>query len=84
MKRLAVIGLDTAKDKLISDLMELGVVQITDQSVRITDDEAWRNLASKDGDEGQVAVLDAEINRASLALETLETYSTGKNPLFKT
>lgn len=84
MKKVGVIGLDTKKEQLISDLMELGVVQITDQNARMALDE-WKNLgADKDGDEDLVMSLDAGINRATLALDTLEKYSTEKGPLFKT
>ena len=84
MKKVAVIGLDTVKEKLISDLMEAGVVQITDQGQRLTEDEGWKNLAVRDGDESRVTALDAEINRVSIALDTLERYSTAKSPLFFT
>ena len=83
MKKVAVIGLDTIKEKLISDLMELGVVEITDQTQRFEEDN-WKSLAVKDGNEDKVAELDAKINRISLALDTLEKYSVEKNPLFST
>lgn len=84
MKRLAVIGLDTEKETLISDLMELGVVQITDQTQKLAEDETFAGLAGKDGDEEAAAALELEINRVSLALETLEKYSAEKSPLFFT
>lgn len=82
MKKVAVIGLDTKKEQLISDLMELGVVQITDQSARISLEE-WKDLGVKDGDDSLVMCLDAEISRGNLALETLEKYTDEKSPLFK-
>lgn len=84
MKKVAVIGLDTVKENLISDLMELGVVQITDQGQRLAEDDQWKDLGMKDGNETAVAELDRDINQASLALETLEKYSTAKSPLFVT
>lgn len=84
MKKVAVIGLDTVKEKLISDLMELGVVQITDQGQKLTEDDRWKELGKKDGDEDLVSAMDLKINRTSLALETLEKYSTEKSPLFFT
>ena len=84
MKKVAVIGLDTVKEKLISELMEAGVMQITDQGQRLTEEETWKDLGVKDGDDNKVTSLDAQINRVSLALETLEKYSTAKSPLFKT
>ncbi|MDO4546355.1 MAG: V-type ATP synthase subunit I, partial [Bacillota bacterium] len=84
MKKVAVIGMDTVKETLISDLMELGVVQITDQSVRMEDD-GWKDPGIKrDGDEDKTAALDAAINRVQLALEVLERHSTEKSPLFQT
>ncbi|MEG1566824.1 MAG: V-type ATP synthase subunit I [Anaerovoracaceae bacterium] len=83
MKKVAVIGLDTTKEKLISDLMEIGVVEITDQSLQLADDK-WKLLGSRDGDEDKIAALESQINRVSLALETLERYSIEKSPLFKT
>ncbi len=84
MKKVAVIGLDTVKETLISDLMEAGVVQITDQARRLTEDEAFQGLGTRDGDEDEVAALDQQINRVAVALETLEKYSTAKSPLFFT
>ena len=75
---MAVIGLDTVKEKLISELMEAGVMQITDQGQRLTEEETWKDLGVKDGDDNKVTSLDAQINRVSLALETLEKYSTAK------
>lgn len=84
MKRMAVIGLDTVKEELISDLMELGAVQITDQSRKLTEDESWQGFGTRDGDDGAVADLEAKLNQISLALETLEKFSTAKSPLFFT
>ena len=86
MKKVAVIGIDTVKENLISDLMELGAVQITEQ---VKDDQSEKtDMAAakeeRDGNEEYVAKLDIRINRAILALETLEKYSTEKEPLFKT
>jgi len=84
MKKMAVIGLDTVKEDLITDLMELGVVQITDQSYKLSDDEAWQDFGARDGDDSTVAELDVKLNQISLALETLEKHSTAKSPLFFT
>ena len=83
MKKVAVIGMDTVKEKLISDLMELGTVQITEQN-REDSSEEEPAPGIRDGNEEVVAKLDIKINRAALALETLEKYNTQKAPLFKT
>lgn len=85
MKKMAVIGLDTVKENLISDLMELSAVQITDQSAKLTDDSnIWRSIGAKDGDDSAAADLELKLNQTSLALKTLEKYSTAKSPLFTT
>lgn len=84
MKKMALIGLDTAKEDLISDLMEAGVVQITDQSKMLSEDETWAGFLQKDGSEAEIVRLEQEINRVGIALETLENYSVAKRPLFKT
>lgn len=84
MKKVAVIGLDTAKEKLISDLMELGMVEITDQAQKLTESEEWRGLGERDGDSDKLTVMDYDINRVAVALETLEKFSTAKKPLFET
>ncbi len=56
MKKVAVIGLDTVKEKLISELMEAGVMQITDQGQRLTEEETWKDLGVKDGDDNKVTL----------------------------
>lgn len=84
MKKVAVIGIDTVKEKLISELMEAGAVQITDQGQKLTEDERWKELGRKDGNEEVAAALDLKLNKASLALETIEQYSREKSPLFTT
>ena len=83
MEKLAVIGLDTVKEELISRLMDLGMVEITDQSARLAEED-WAGLGVRDGNEDEVAALDAEINRVDTAIELLEKYSTAKSPLFFT
>lgn len=83
MKKVGVIGLDTIKENLISELMDLGVVEITDQNQKFHDD-ILNVFVSQDGDDELVAKLDSEINSVASALETLETYSTLKSPLFVT
>ena len=44
MKKAAVIGLDTEKESLIADLMDLGVMQITQREVM---DETLEDYSSK-------------------------------------
>lgn len=84
MKRIAVIGLDTVKEDLISDLMEIGVVEITDTGNSISENESADHALIKDGAEERVSTLDLHISRVSQALEVIERYSDVKSPLFFT
>lgn len=84
MKKLAVIGLDTAKETLLSDLLELGAVQITDQSGELDKEGIWKDFGERDGNETEVAALELLINRMSLAIDTLDRFSASKGPLFFT
>ncbi len=85
MKKAAVIGLDTEKESLIADLMDLGVMQITQREVI---DEALEDYSSKEltqeVNESILAALELKINETSLALETLQKFNTQKEPLFFT
>ncbi|SFE16861.1 V/A-type H+-transporting ATPase subunit I [Peptostreptococcaceae bacterium pGA-8] len=88
MEKIAVIGLNLQKEKLISDLMDVGMVQISQSSKE--DDRAENKghdvleLSKADGDEDYVSVIEGEMNRTNIALETLKRYSTEKEPIFFT
>ncbi|MGI6732460.1 MAG: V-type ATP synthase subunit I [Anaerovoracaceae bacterium] len=83
MKKLSVIGLSSTKKDLVESLMRLGVVEISEQSVKLSD-EKWNNLVTQDADEGTVAHFDARISKVSQALDTIEKYQTEKKPLITT
>ena len=80
MKKLSVIGLDTNKELLMSKLMDLGSVQITEK--KIDDDRVLAVLS--DDDQEKITSLDNQISDVALALETLEKYGNKKQPLFFT
>ena len=83
MEKVAVIGLDTVKEELIARLMDLGALQVRDQTEDLAD-ETISALVTRDGDEDEVVALDAEINRIGIAIDTLKKYGSLKAPLFKT
>ncbi len=83
MQRVAIIGLDTEKEKLMSQLMDFGAVEFTDQSDKF-EEEIWRRAVVQDENQDAVTALEGKINHAEQALEVFEKYNTGKNPLFKT
>ena len=83
MSKLNVIGLNENKAALLSDLMNIGVVEINNQDSKLTD-EKWSSYVEKDGDESGVCSKDIRISEVASAIEVLNKYYTGKKPLFKT
>ena len=83
MQRVAVIGLDTEKEKLMNQLMDFGAVELTDQSGKLSE-EIWADNTSVDEDREKVSAIEAKLNRAEQALEVIEKYGDIKHPLFKT
>lgn len=83
MKKLAVIGLDTSKEDLISKLMNLEAVQINDAG-SISGNGEEVQIGTRDGDDDKVIALDAMVNRVGIAIDTLEAENTAKKPFFKT
>ena len=85
MKKLSVIGLDIRKDRVMSQLMDLGAVQITQQ--KIPDEDKGMELTGAPAsvsDNLKLSQLEYQINDVALALESLEKYSPEKSPLFFT
>ena len=83
MQRVAVIGLDTEKEKLMNQLMDYGAVELTDQSGKLSE-EIWAGSTSIDEDREKAAAIEGKLNRAEQALEVIERYGDIKHPLFKT
>ncbi len=83
MEKVAILGLDTVKEELITKLMDIGIVEIHDQST-VGFDEELLSKYSKDSNEEEAIVLDGQVNRISAALETLRTYDQRKKPFFTT
>jgi len=83
MQRVAVIGLDTEKERLMSMLSDFGAVELTDQSEKLEDEE-WKASAVQDENQEAVAALENKMNRAQAVLDLIEKYDTSKSPLFST
>ncbi len=83
MQKVAVIGLDTEKEKLMSALSDFGAVELTEQSHKLDDDE-WKILANLDGNQECAAKLDQKLAKAQQALDIIERYDKSKSPLFNT
>lgn len=99
MEKLAVIGLSNNKDKLISDLADLGIVEITERFNQNTDEFSEADVPQTselnpvnqkemfdevDGDPDYVSTIEGEMSRTDTALDTLKRYSKEKEPLFVT
>lgn len=81
MKKLSVIGIKDEKKQLIKDLMDLGVVEITDGSTKLHDED-WSKLVVRDGDEETVAKYDEWISKAVAARNILAEHSKLDVPMF--
>lgn len=81
MKRLSVIGLDTAKEQFISKLMKLGALEITDEDPQPGGEEEFLPVP---GENPAAAELEQQISDAETAIEALKEHSPVKAPLFFT
>lgn len=83
MQKLAVIGLDTEKQTLMSKLSDFGAVELIDQSGKL-EDELWEASVVQDDNLAYVQQLEQKKNQANTALEIIERFDQSKSPLFKT
>jgi len=84
LNKLSVVGLNSSKEKVLSELMALGFVEIDNQEDKLAD-ESWGALLSKDGNEERVAEFDTSLTEVGAALDALDKYYPGKTGgLFKT
>ena len=83
MQKVCVIGLDREKEEFISRLMDFGVVELADQTAKLSD-EIWAENVTADESRDKTARLEEKISRANLALEVIEKYGNLKQPLFAT
>ncbi len=87
MKKINVIGMESEKEEVISDLIELGAVQILPYGKK-TDGDKEPDDSSESlvmgGQSERIMALDARINEVSLVLDVIKKYSTEKSPLFVT
>ncbi|MDD4779884.1 MAG: V-type ATP synthase subunit I [Tissierellia bacterium] len=81
MNKISIIGLGDVKTRLIRELMDLGVVEISSQDSKLTDSE-WISYVEKDGDESEVLNLEADISKVNSVLVSLDKYDKTKKPMF--
>ena len=73
MQRIAVIGLDTDKEKLVSSLMDFGAVQLTDQTGKF-EESLWKDWTVQDENQEAVTLLEGKMGRAESAFAVIEKY----------
>jgi len=82
MNKISLIGLESEKERILENLMKLGVVEITDAKEKISSDE-WKELVNIDGDSESVSRLDAQIDRVSAVIDYLDKFDKRKNLSFQ-
>ena len=81
MHKFSAIGIDTAKEALMSQLMEMGATELNSQDPKLSLPE-WSPLVSKATIGVEALVLEKRLNKIDGALKILSTYDTTKKPLF--
>lgn len=81
MNKISLIGLETDKERVLENLMKIGMVEVKDLSENLSSDE-WKDLAQNDGDNESIQELEAKIEKISAIIEYLERYDTKKKGLF--
>lgn len=83
MQKLSVIGLRTARETLIWQLMDLGVVELNSQEAKLAD-ERWKSLVQSDSKEEEVSRLEENLARVGAALAVLEKLDPSPKPFIRT
>ncbi|GFI62559.1 hypothetical protein IMSAG049_01743 [Clostridiales bacterium] len=83
MSKLSVICLNSQKRRLIRELMDLGVVEISKPSDNSSDNPIPEGTFIANNS-AEVSQFDAQIAMYGAALDTLNSYDESKKPLFKT
>jgi len=80
MKKLSVIGLSREREVLVKEFMRLGVVQISEQDARLSD-EHWSRIVKQDDGETAAVKWDTELERVENALALVDRFCEIKKPL---
>ena len=63
MNKISLIGLETDKERVLENLMKIGMVEVKDLSENLSSDE-WKDLAQNDGDNESIQELEAKIEKS--------------------
>ena len=81
MHKITIIGMEKEKPEIIDNLMDIGVLDISDISEKVQVEE-WAGLVENDGNEEEILQLGADIEKIKTSLEYLKQYDKRKKPLF--
>ncbi len=81
MKKLSVIGMQEERQSLLSDLMALGVVEVSGNESKLHDEE-WAELVTADGDEARASEKEKELAQVKQALTVIDRYGKVKKSAF--
>ena len=81
MHKVSVIGMIDERQSILDDLMDLGVVEISNGTLKLQNKE-WSRLVTQDGDEGVSRELERRQSDADFAIEVLQKHAKLKAPLF--
>ena len=73
MQKVSVIGIDDCRENLIKQLMDLEVIELTEQSANLSD-EYWAKNVRVGDEQEEAAVYEAKISKAGQALDIIEKY----------
>ena len=79
MKRLRLIALAEKRDELLSRLLHVGCVEVTEPEAQLAEEE-WANLLNRDN--GAQGAVKAEVNAVNAAMAALDKYAPVKSGLF--
>lgn len=80
MNKLSVIGMNAEKQDIIKTLMDLGVVEVSNNSDKLQNED-WMKLVTKDSDDENAAIYDKELSQVVNALEVLDKNAKIKKPI---
>jgi V/A-type H+-transporting ATPase subunit I len=82
MNKMVLFGLESQKEQIIEDLMNIGVVEIRNVEAPETSD-TWKELVEPDGEKEEVNKIDEKMSKIMWAIDYLSPYNNVKKGLFE-
>ncbi|HHX18036.1 MAG TPA: V-type ATP synthase subunit I, partial [Clostridium sp.] len=82
MNKLSLIGLKSDKERILENLMKMGVVEITDLSEKMSSDD-WKQLVSNEENSEEISKLNGKLEKISATIDYLSKFDTRKKGLFE-